>query len=63
MDDERYNRLFESVSETCPWNKEGKCKPQEFTLNVNYLKLQECTQKGCPILHFIKFFNRREMKF
>ena len=63
MDNERYSRIFESVSETCPWNKQGKCKPQNFKLNVNYLDEQDCSEKKCPIQHFIKFYNRREVRF
>ena len=68
MDAERNQRDFDNVSEGCPWRiyskspfpggDFSKCRPIEFKFRINGVmaKLQDCTQKNCPIMHFKKYF-------
>jgi len=59
MDDKRNQMNFDIVSDDCPWifykNFARKCRPTRFTMN-SADSLNDCLQKNCPIMHFIKYF-------
>lgn len=62
MDDKRNQMNFDIVSKDCPWRFHGKdfskCRPTILTIRTKDVaaKLNDCTQKNCPIMHFQKYF-------